>query len=218
LASVPEGFEMYVPTAFKEDRQEELSEIMRQCALPVLVSPLREGDALRMVATHLPLMVSDGRLIGHIARANEQWKFLDTTAESLAIFNSVDGYVSPSLYATKHETGRVVPTWNYAAVHAYGRLEIIEDSAKILQLVTELTHRHEKDRQNAWAVTDAPADYIEAQLKGIVGVVLHITKLVGARKFSQNKTVADRKGVIAGQLTENPALAHQMILAANGGR
>jgi transcriptional regulator len=209
---------MYVPAAFKEDRQDELLEIMRQCTLPVLVSPARDATGLHLNATHLPLLISKERLVGHIAKANMQWKQLDTAMESLAIFKTVDGYISPTHYATKQETGKVVPTWNYEAVHAYGRLEIIEDSMKILQIVTSLTDHYEKDRAKPWHVSDAPADYIEAQLKGIVGVVLHVTRLEGSRKLSQNKSAADQQGVIAGQQTENPALARQMILAAKGGK
>jgi transcriptional regulator len=169
------------------------------------------------MATHLPLMIEGQRLVGHVARANEHWKQLDTAAESLAIFKAVDGYVSPSFYATKQETGKVVPTWNYEAVHAYGRLEIIEEPAGILEIVTRLTNRHEQNRVKPWAVSDAPADYIAMQLRGIVGIVLHVSRLVGSRKLSQNKTEADRAGVIAGETEENPALARQMMRASKGG-
>ena len=108
-----------------------------------------------------------------------------------------------------------MPTWNYEAVHAYGRLEVIEEPARILQIVTRLTNQYEGARAKPWKVTDAPPDYIATQLKGIVGLMLHITKLIGARKLSQNKTAADREGVIAGQTRENPALARQMVLALN---
>jgi transcriptional regulator len=209
---------MYVPAPFKEARQDALLEIMRQCPLPVLISPVRQIGGLRLTATHLPLLISSDRLIGHIAKANTQWQDLEVAMESMAIFKTVDGYVSPSHYATKQETGKVVPTWNYEAVHAYGRLEIIENSAKILEIVTALTNHYEKPRAKPWSVTDAPADYIAAQLKGIVGVVLHITRLEGARKLSQNKSAADQQGVIAGQEIENPALARQMILASKGGK
>jgi transcriptional regulator len=163
-----------------------------------------------MVATHLPLMLAGDRLIGHVARANEQWRTFDPAAEALAIFAGVDGYVSPSHYATKAETGRVVPTWNYQAVHAYGRLEIVEEPAPLLDIVTKLTARYEGARAKPWAVSDAPADYMAAQLKGIVGVVLHITRLQGVRKLSQNKSAADQAGVLAGQVVENPALAEAM--------
>jgi transcriptional regulator len=202
---------MYVPPLFAEDKPEELQAIMRSCSLPILVSVVRDHDGARMVGTHLPLTLDGERLIGHIARANKQWSLLDTTVESFAIFSGVDGYVSPSFYATKQETGRVVPTWNYEAVHVYGRLEIIEDPARILLIVTNLTNRQEQPRKKPWKVSDAPDDYIAAQLKAIVGVVLHITKTIGVRKLSQNKSAADRAGVIAGEKLENPELARHMI-------
>jgi transcriptional regulator len=112
----------------------------------------------------------------------------------------------------------VVPTWNYEAVHAYGRLEIVEDAAQILEIVTTLTNHYEQQRDKPWEVSDAPAEYIATMLKGIVGLKLHVTRLIGARKLSQNKTPADRDGVIAGETLENPALARQMILASKGGK
>jgi transcriptional regulator len=201
---------MYVPPLFAEDRPEELQAIIRSCSLPILVSTLKDADGARLWATHLPLMFDGQRVVGHIARGNKQWQLLDSAVESMAIFSGVDGYVSPSYYATKPETGRVVPTWNYEAVHIYGRLEVIEDTAKILEIVTSLTNTYEGPRPKPWKVSDAPDDYIATHLKGIVGLVLHVTKLVGARKLSQNKTPADREGVIAGETLDNPALARQM--------
>ena len=204
---------MYVPSLFAEDRPAELQAIMRSCSLPVLVSQVKDGDAVRMVATHLPLMIEEQRLVGHVARANKHWQLLDSSAESLAIFSGVDGYVSPSHYATKQETGKVVPTWNYEAVHAYGRLEVIQNTDKILEVVTRLTDKYEGLREKPWQVSDAPNDYVATQLKGIVALVLHITKLIGVRKLSQNKTAADRAGVIAGETRDNPTLAQHMVLA-----
>jgi transcriptional regulator len=208
---------MYVPPLFAEDRPEELEAIIRSSSLPVLVSPVKDGDAVRMVATHLPLMLEGQRLVGHVARANKQWQSLDSTAESLAIFSGVDGYVSPSYYATKQETGKVVPTWNYEAVHVYGRLEVIQDPEQILAVVTRLTGKYEGLREKPWQVSDAPDDYIAAQLKGIVALVLHITKSIGVRKLSQNKTAADLAGVIAGETRDNPRLAQRMVLASKKG-
>lgn len=201
---------MYVPALFAEDRPEELHAIMRSCSLPILISQTKDEDGPRIVATHLPLTLVGDRLIGHIARTNKQWKQLDPDVESMAIFTGVDGYVSPSYYATKQETGRVVPTWNYEAVHVYGKLEVIEDGARILEIVTNLTNRFEQPREKPWKVSDAPDDYIAMQLSLIVGLVLPITKMIGARKLSQNKTAADRDGVIAGESVDNPALARQM--------
>ncbi len=201
---------MYRPAAFIENDPEELHAIMRSCSLPVLVSPVSDATGFALAATHLPLTLREDRLVGHMARGNSQWRLLATQLESLAIFSGIDGYVSPSLYATKRETGRVVPTWNYEAVHAYGRLEVIEDTTRILEVVSSLTDTYEAPRKNPWKVTDAPDDYIARQLQGIVAVVLHITRLLGVRKLSQNKTRADRDGVLAGQIEENPALAEHM--------
>jgi transcriptional regulator len=209
---------MYVPSLFAEDRPDEIQAIINSCSLPILVSTLKDADGVRLNATHLPLMLDGERLVGHIARANKQWQLLDTTVESMAIFSGVDGYVSPSFYATKQETGRVVPTWNYEAVHAYGRLEVIQDTSKILEVVTRLTNKYEGVRQKPWKVSDAPGDYVATQLKNIVALVLHITKLIGVRKLSQNKTPADRAGVIAGETRDNPVLARHMISASKESR
>jgi transcriptional regulator len=198
---------MYNPPAFMENRPDELQAIMRATSLPILVSPTPTG----LIATHLPLtFLSPDRLIGHVARGNPHWRDFDKSSESLAIFAAVDGYVSPTWYATKRENGKVVPTWNYQAVHATGRLEIIEDVEAIMQIVTGLTERFEAPRPKPWAVTDAPADYMAAQLKGIVGVVLHISRLEGKAKLSQNKSPDDVHGVINGLSGENPALADAM--------
>ncbi len=199
---------MYTPPAFIVDDQAELIAIMQAASLPILISPTRDGG---LAATHMPLRFeAPDRLVGHIAKANTHWKNFDPACPSLAIFTGVDGYVSPSWYETKRETGKVVPTWNYVAVHATGRLEIIEDAAPLLQIVTGLTEHHEQPRAHPWAVSDAPDDYIASQLKGIVGVVLHITKLEGKAKLSQNRPVADQQGVIANAASENPALAAAM--------
>jgi transcriptional regulator len=138
---------MYVPSLFAEDRPEEIRAIVESCSLPVLVSTIKDADGARLTATHLPLLFDGQRVIGHIARGNKQWQLLDPAVESMAIFSGTDGYVSPSYYATKAETGRVVPTWNYEAVHAYGRLEVIEDPARILEVVTQLTDKYEGMRQ-----------------------------------------------------------------------
>jgi transcriptional regulator len=205
---------MYIPPAFVENRPDELRDIIRATSLPLIVSAARaKTGGTQLVATHLPLILDGDQLIGHVARANDHWKFLDPEAESLAIFAARDGYISPSWYATKGETGRVVPTWNYEAVHAYGRLEIIQEPDLLLPIVTRLTRRHEDDREHPWQVSDAPSEYISSQLKGIVGIVLHISRLEGKRKLSQNKTNEDQLGVIAGLSKEKPDLAKAMLKA-----
>lgn len=195
---------MYIPPAFAENRPEELLAIMRAASLPILITPTAAGLAI----THLPLLVAGpDRIIGHVAKANAHWREALPGAESVAIFTAVDGYVSPNWYATKAETHKVVPTWNYQAVHATGTLEIIEDTQELLAIVTALVNHHEAGRPAPWAVADAPPGYIATQLKGIIGIVLHVTKLEGAAKLSQNKTLPDRQGVIKGTATENPALS-----------
>jgi transcriptional regulator len=203
---------MYIPPAFLEDRPEELHAIMKAASLPVLVSPtVDEAQNVSMIATHLPLTLRGDTLIGHFARANPHWKAFNPNAESLAIFTAVDGYISPSWYAAKQEHGKVVPTWNYEAVHAYGKLEILIEPQDILKIVTQLTERYEQKREKPWTVTDAPEDYIASQLKGIVGVILHISRIEGKRKLTQNRSKADREGAIQGLAGENPALAAAMI-------
>lgn len=196
---------MYNPPAFAEKNPKELEAIMRAASLPLLVSPARGGGLL---ATHLSLLFqAPNLLIGHVAKGNFHWRDFDPAQESLAIFSAEDGYVSPSWYATKQETGRVVPSWNYSIVHATGTLSIVEEPAPLLEIVSALTNRYEAGRPHPWAVADAPEDYIAGQLKAIVGLVLTITKLEGKAKHSQNRNLADREGVIAGSAAENPALS-----------
>ena len=121
-----------------------------------------------------------------------------TEGEALAIFMGPNAYVSPSWYETKQRDGKVVPTWNYVAVHAYGPVEFFEDPARLLEVVTRLTERHEDSRADPWAVADAPPAFVQAQLRGIVGLRMPITRLEGKRKMSQNRNAEDRAGVAAG--------------------
>lgn len=191
---------MYNPPHFREDDPEILYGLIREARLATLVT-LGAGG---LFATHLPLLLQGGadggpaRLVGHLARANPQWRDFDPAVPALAIFQGPDGYVTPAWYGAKAETGKVVPTWNYVAVHAYGRLEAVTDAEGLHAIVGTLTDRHEAARPDPWAVTDAPEDYVRAQLKGIVGVVLHIDRLEGKRKLSQNRPEADRAAVAAG--------------------
>ncbi len=154
-------------------------------------------------ATHLPMLVDvapapHGKLVGHVARANPQWKTSSAEVEGLAIFQGPQAYITPSWYATKRETGKVVPTWNYVAIHAYGRLRFVEDADELLGIVTRLTDTQEKSRAAPWAVSDAPPDFVRAQLKGIVGIEMTITKIQGKWKMSQNRNAPDRQGVAEG--------------------
>jgi transcriptional regulator len=190
---------MYTPKAFEVTDLPLLQAAMKQSELATLVTMTPHG----LVATHLPLLLDEskgeyGTLTGHVSRANLQWRESDPEAEALIIFLGLDTYVSPNWYPAKQETGRVVPTWNYAAIHAYGRVSFFEDAERLRTVVTELTKRHEATFPAPWQVTDAPAAYIDSQLKAIVGFECRITRLEGKQKFNQNRSVEDRRGVIEG--------------------
>lgn len=189
---------MYVPPAFREDDLATLHGLMRGAGLATLVTATAEG----LVGTPLPLfLVAEegpyGTLYGHVARANPQWR-LPATGEAMALFMGPDAYVTPSWYPSKQEHHRVVPTWNYVALHAYGPAEFFDDAERLLAVVTRLTETQEQPRAEPWAVADAPAEFIRGQLKGIIGLRLPITRLEGKRKMSQNRNEADRRGVAAG--------------------
>lgn len=189
---------MYTPPAYKEDDPETLRAIIEQSRLATLVTATADG----LVATPLPLFLDatdgpHGTLYGHLARANSQWS-LPVLGEALALFSGPDAYITPSWYATKQETGEVVPTWNYVAVHAYGPVEFFREKSRLLDVVSRLTSFHEKERAEPWAVADAPESYIQSQLKGIVGIRLPIARLEGKLKMSQRDSAADRLGVAKG--------------------
>lgn len=189
---------MYTPSSFRLDSLPDLHSHILATRLAILVSPAAQG----LEATHLPLLLDPdagefGTLHGHLARGNPQWQALEN-GEALVIFPGVDAYISPSFYAAKAEHGKVVPTWNYQAVHAYGRAQVFSDAQRLLTLVSALTDRHEAGRAQPWAVSDAPPDYIEGMLKAIVGFSIPITRLQGKRKFGQNRSAADVEGIKAG--------------------
>ena len=189
---------MYTPPAFREDDPAVLRAIIGAAGLATLVTATAEG----LVGTPLPLLLepdegAQGVLYGHVARANPQWT-LAPAGEALAIVPGPDAYVTPAWYAAKRAHGKVVPTWNYVAVHAYGPVAFFEDEERLRAVVTRLTALHEAPRAEPWAVSDAPEDFIRAQLRGIVGVRLPITRIEGKRKLSQNRSAADRAGVAEG--------------------
>lgn len=204
---------MYTPPAFREEDVPTLHAAMRSAPLATLVTAGPEGP----VGTPLPLFVDPddgpfGTLHGHLARANPQWRA--ATTAGLAIFMGPDAYVSPGWYATKRETGKVVPTWNYLAVHASGVVEFYEDADRLHAVVSRLTAIHEAGRAEPWRVEDAPESFVRAQLKGIVGLRMPIARLEGKRKMSQNRPAADRAGVAAGLAAserEGDRLAAEMI-------
>jgi transcriptional regulator len=168
----------------------------------VISAAARSSETQELASSMLPLVLDPrvgpyGSLLGHLARANPDWRDAHG-CQALAIFTGPDAYISPSWYPSKVESGKVVPTWNYEVVHAHGEIVVHDDPAWVRNLVTRLTDRHEAGRPNRWQVTDAPDAYIDALLKGIVGIELRITRLVGKAKASQNRPVADQRGVIDG--------------------
>jgi transcriptional regulator len=149
-------------------------------------------------ATFLPVLWEGDRLVGHLARANAHWRRIVDGSPALAIVTGPDAYVSPSWYATKVEHGRVVPTWNYSVVHLRGSVVVRDDAEWVHALVTRLTDRHESPREEPWAVSDAPDDYIEKNLRPIVGVEVVVMSVEAKAKLSQNRSDPDRAGVASG--------------------
>ena len=190
---------MYIPSHFEETRIEVLHELMRNHPLATVITLSSDG----LNANHLPLELDPeptpyGTLRGHVARANPVWRDFNRDVEAIMIFQGADSYITPSWYATKKETGKVVPTWNYAVVHAYGALKIIEDTTWLRGLVERLTTHQEAAKENPWKVSDAPENYIEPMLRAIVGIEIPITKIFGKWKVSQNQTHVNQVGVVDG--------------------
>jgi transcriptional regulator len=188
---------MYLPNHFAETRPEVLRALMQTQPFATVVTHGADG----LTADHVPLELDDaapplGTLIGHVARSNPLWRGLGDGVPALAIFHGPQAYVSPAWYASKREHGKVVPTWNYIVVHASGRLRAVEDRVWLRALVERLTARHEQGRPDPWQVSDAPAEFIDAMLGGIVGIELRIERLEGKWKLSQNRPPADVAGVI----------------------
>jgi transcriptional regulator len=188
---------MYTPKYFEETRAEVLHGLMRAYPFATVVAHTANG----FVANHLPFEWVDGVLHGHVARGNELAQM--DGAEVLLVFRGPDGYISPNWYPSKHETGREVPTWNYAVVHVHGRLRVIDDAAWLRALLERLTDRHEAGQPQPWKVTDAPEDHIEKSLHAIIGLEVTMDRVEGKFKLSQNHPARNRAGVIAGLRERN---------------
>lgn len=186
---------MYLPSHFAEPRVPVLHDAIARSGIATLVTSGPAG----IEASHVPMLLDPdpgplGTLLGHIARDNPQWT--GGAGEALAIFLGTDSYVSPSWYPTKKESGKVVPTWNYVAIHAKGPIEWFDDAERLRAIVTRLTQKYEAGRPAPWAVTDAPPDYVDMMLKAIVGFAIPLARLEGKWKMSQNRPPADRKGTV----------------------
>jgi transcriptional regulator len=190
---------MYVPSHFEETRNEVLHQMIRDHPLGMLVTLGSDG----LDANHIPFELDAepaplGTLRAHVSRGNPVWRDFSQHVGALAVFQGAAAYVTPSWYQTKRETGKVVPTYNYIVVHAHGPLRVVEDSGWLRGLVERLTNRFEAARAEPWKITDAPNDFIEKQLRAIVGLEIPVGKLVGKWKVSQNRPPIDRGGVVKG--------------------
>jgi len=208
---------MYTPPLFAEERIDVLHDAIERAGLATLVTMAADG----LTASHIPVLLdrsagTHGVLYGHLAIANPQWRDSAGGADALAIFLGPDAYISPSWYATKPESGRVVPTWNYVAVHVYGRLAFFDDAKRLLDLVTRLTNRHEAGFAEPWHVSDAPESFIEGQLKGIIGFELPIARIEGKWKMSQNRPAADQEGAARGLRTRGGDSAEAVARTVEG--
>lgn len=184
---------MYIPEAFREERQEVLEAFIRRHPLGTLVCTTADG----LTANHIPMLLANQRLRGHVARANSLWNSLEPDAPVLVVFGGANHYMSPSWYPAKQEHGKVVPTWNYSVVHAHGTIRFSEGKSQKLALVTDLTNAQEGLRQNPWKVSDAPAPYIDGALSRIVAFEIAVTRLIGKFKASQHRDSDERQAVRA---------------------
>ncbi len=210
---------MYLPSHFEETRAVILRQLIRNHPLGTLVTFGADG----LNANHVPFEFDPdpaplGTLRAHVARANPVWREFSKEVEPLVIFQGPQSYITPSWYQTKKETGKVVPTFNYIVVHAYGSMRIIEDAGWLRKFVGGLTDRFESARAQPWGIGDAPEDFIGMQLRAIVGIEIAVTRLIGKWKASQNRPAVDQKGVVAGLRESDDAVAHAMaaVVERNG--
>jgi transcriptional regulator len=205
---------MYIPRANKEDRLPVLHKLMEEQPFVSLITMGSTG----LFASHIPIVLEQngamGRLKCHLSRANTQWREYTPSIQALAIFSGPQHYITPAWYPEKQETGKVVPTWNYVVVHAYGHLKVIEDRDWLMAHLATLVGIHEAESTAPWKISDAPADYIASQIKGIVGLEMEIERVEGKWKVSQNRPPQDRLGVAhgLGELNTAESLAMKTLV------
>ena len=190
---------MYQPPHFREDRLEVQHELIRNHPLGLIITSGPGG----LQANHVPCLVypeasARGTLRAHVARPNPQVKELAAVGECLVVFQGPQRYITPSWYVTKKENGKVVPTWNYVTVHAWGKPRVIEDAAWLRRQIEDLTALNEGRFSEPWKVSDAPEPYVASQIKGIIGIEIEIARIEGKWKVSQNRPTQDRAGVVEG--------------------
>jgi transcriptional regulator len=191
---------VYAPAFNRVEDEEQARRMVAASGAAELVTVGADGYP---VATLLPVLWRGGTVLAHMARANPHWREIGDGSPALLVAAGPQAYVSPSWYAAKAEHGRVVPTWNYTTVHLTGRVRVHDDVEWLRAMVTALTEAHESDREHPWAVTDAPSPYVEGQLRGIVGIELTVERVEAKAKLSQNRSDADRAGVVAGLRAES---------------
>ena len=210
---------MYRPPAFREDRPEVLHAAIRSYPLATLVTHGPSGLIANLIPFTLALR-DDGLAIlkAHLAKANQQLGDMRAGAEALVIFRGADAYITPNWYPSKQQHGKVVPTWNYVTVQAWGQPRVVDDPDWLLTQIGELTTQLEQAQPKPWAVRDAPADFVNAQLKGIAGVEIPVRRMEGKWKLSQNQSDENRAGVLAGLRLGNPqSTMAEMIETAKAG-
>ncbi len=190
---------MYTPAHFKEDRIDVLHTLIQHHPLGTLITMTADG----LNANHIPLMVDASRgefgtLRGHVARSNPVWQTFKSEVDALVVFQGPDAYISPSWYPSKKEHGKVVPTWDYAVVHAAGPLTIRDDADWMRAFLNGITDHFESQKSAPWKMSDAPEDYLQAMMRAVVGIEIPIKSLTGKWKVSQNRPAADRVGVAKG--------------------
>jgi transcriptional regulator len=202
---------MYLPKHFEQSNPDVLHEFIRSNPFATLITNLDSG----LNADHLPVFlnaqtIGNTVLQGHIATQNGLWKSCAGSQPCLVVFQGSNTYISPSLYPSKRENGKVVPTWNYMAVHVKGKIRFIHDAAWKLELIKRLTDEHEQKREQPWSVSDAPDSYIEKLLPAIVGFEIEMDEVVGKFKLSQNQSEENRKGVISGLAESGTGISENM--------
>lgn len=206
---------MYPPGSFQEHRSDVLQAFIAMHPFGVLVVPGSQGPD----AYHLPFIIDQaGVLHAHVARSNPVWRNRQGHENVLVIFQGGDGYVSPNWYPSKHQHHKQVPTWNYQAVHARGRLRVRDDESYIRQLLAKLTHQHESNQDKPWKMTDAPQDYIDAMVKAVVGIEIEISALTGIMKLGQNKSLQDVTSAAEHLIAQGDVKTGQAMLAQAAGR
>jgi transcriptional regulator len=186
---------MYTPPFNAVRDEDTIRAMVAACRTAWLITV--DADGLPAAAL-LPVLWRDDVVIAHLAKANPQWRSITDGSPALLITGGAEAYISPSWYAAKAEHGKVVPTWNYSAVHLTGTVRVHHDNEWLRRAVTDLTNAHEAGREHRWQVSDAPDTYIDGQLNGIVGIEFTVTRVEGKAKLSQNRSEADRRGVVAG--------------------